>query len=80
MSHEPAEVEKLAAELFASVEGDQGFFFVSDAEVFPTTEQFFKRIRGRLQYGERAVRKMRAFLKKYDALDGPARKSTRGAT
>lgn len=59
------EVEALGAELFKIVETDQGHFFVSDGETFPTTAQFFERIRGRLEYGRRSVRKMAAFLRKY---------------
>lgn len=65
MSADRAAVELLAVELFAEVQTDQGYFFVSDGESFPTTAEFFQRVRGRLKYGERAVRKMRAFLKRH---------------
>ncbi len=68
MSDEGHKVQDLADELLESVETAQGYFFVSDGETFPTTAQFFERIRGRLEYGKLAVRKMRAFLKKHGEL------------
>lgn len=62
------EVDKLTQELFALVQGPQGFFYVSDGESFPTTDLFFERIRGRLKHGEDAVKKMKAFLRKHRQL------------
>jgi len=64
----PPEVQRLAAEIFSLMQMSQGYFFVSDGETFPTVEEFFERLRGRLAWGQRACRDMRAFLKKYDAL------------
>ncbi len=59
------DVDKLADELFREVQRSQGFFFVSDGETFPTKEQFFERIRGRLEHGRDAVHIMNRFLRKY---------------
>jgi hypothetical protein len=61
----PEQVAVLADELFRAVELHQGYFFVSDGEMFPTPAEFFERVRGRLKHGRRAVRKMHAFLKKH---------------
>lgn len=61
-------VIELVDELFSKIEVSQGHFFVSDGETFPTREQFFERIRGRLQHGREAVRLMRGFLAKYGEL------------
>jgi hypothetical protein len=60
-------VEKLADELFESVQQSQGFSFVSDGEAHDgmTEEQFFERVRGRLQWSHESVRLMRNFLRKY---------------
>ena len=69
---EAEEVERLGDELFEFIQGDQGYFHFSDGEhLGMTKEQFFARTRGRLLYGQRACRKMRAFLRKHNALDGP---------
>lgn len=63
-------VSELSDELFRRVEQSQGFFFVSDdGGGGMTEEQFFERIRGRLAWGRRAVKDMRAFLAKYGQLD-----------
>jgi hypothetical protein len=58
-------VDELVDELFRLVEPHQGYFHVSDGETFPTTEQLFGRLRGRLEHGRAAVKKMNAFLRKY---------------
>ena len=62
-------MEEFAAELFAKVEQAQGFFFVSDGEgQGMRRDEFFDRIRGRLEWGRKAVRQMRAFLAKHEEL------------
>lgn len=61
-------VDKLTQELFAAMQEPQGFFYVSDGETFPTTDEFFERIRGRLEHGQDAVKKMKTFLRKYKQL------------
>ena len=58
-------VHDLADELFSKVQRAQGNAFCSDGETFPTTEQFFERIRGRLEWNKRASRIMSAFLRKH---------------
>lgn len=65
---ERAQVDGLVDELWRKIELHQGYFFMSDGETFPTKAQFFERIRGRLEHGEEAVKKMRAFLKKHQQL------------
>lgn len=59
------EVDDLVQELFHAVQSAQGYFFVSDGETFPTKEEFFERIRGRLEHGRDAVHIMNRFLRKY---------------
>jgi hypothetical protein len=58
-------VADLADELFGKIERAQGMSFVSDGEHFPTVEQFFERVRGRLEWQRRGVRIMAAFLRKH---------------
>jgi hypothetical protein len=57
-------VEELTEELFVAVEADQGSFCFSDAYNYEPAE-FWAMVRGRLKAGERAVKKTRAFLRKY---------------
>lgn len=64
------EVDKLADELFSKIQRAQGYAFISDGETFPTKEQFFERIRGRLAYQRKGVRIMADFLRKYGELHG----------
>lgn len=64
-------VAELADELFSKIERAQGMAFVSDGEHFPTVEQFFERVRGRLDWQRRSVRVMADFLRKYDELRTP---------
>lgn len=67
---ETMEVCRLADQLFALVERDQGYFHQSDGETFASKAKFFARIRGRLAHGKEAVRKMEAFLEKHGQLKG----------
>lgn len=67
-SDERKEVAELTDELFRQIQGEQGFFYVSDGETFPTKAQFFERIRGRLAHGKEAVRIMQSFLKRHGQL------------
>lgn len=64
-------VEKLTDELFSKIERAQGFAFVSDGEMFATTEEFFERIRGRLGWQREGVAIMTAFLRKHGQLKAP---------
>jgi hypothetical protein len=59
------EVARLVEELFALVQGHQGYFHISDGETFASKAKFFERIRGRLHHGKQAVRLMEGFLKKH---------------
>jgi hypothetical protein len=65
---ETMEVARMAADLFRKVETHQGYFHVSDGEMFASKAKFFERIRGRLNHGRRAVHKMEAFLRKHGQL------------
>jgi hypothetical protein len=60
----------LVDELFAKVQGPQGYFHVSDGETFASSVKFFARIRGRLKWGKEAVQRMEAFLRKHGELRG----------
>lgn len=62
------DVDKLVDELFHAVQMEQGLGFVGDGETFAGRADFFRRIRGRLEWNRAAVRKMRNFLKKYGEL------------
>ena len=76
---ESADVEALADELFAKVQESQGFFYVSDGEgLGMRRDQFFDRIRGRLEWGRLAVKQMRAFLAKHDEI-APREPQTKSA-
>jgi len=62
-------VAKLADELFAKVEYDQGVGFVSDGMgAIGSHEAFFNAVRSAHKHTAAAERKMRAFLKKYGEL------------
>lgn len=58
-------VDRLVDDLFYAVEEPQGFFHVSDGETFSTAAELFERIRGRLEWGKEAVKRMEAFLRKH---------------
>lgn len=63
------EVRRLADELFRAVEKSQGFAFISDGEgAGMTKQQFFERIRGRLDWSHKATEEIKKFLKKYQQL------------
>lgn len=62
------EVLRLGDQLFKSIESDQGYFHVSDGEVFASKAKFFDRVRGRLRHGKAAVLKMEKFLAKHGQL------------
>jgi hypothetical protein len=69
-------VALLVDDLFAAVQGPQGYFHVSDGECFATSAELFERIRGRLQHGKEAVRLMEAFLRKHGQLRGLRKKDS----
>lgn len=59
-------VPELVDELFKDVEESQGHGFWSDGECAGFThQQFFERVRGRLDWNLRAVAIIRKFLRKY---------------
>ena len=60
-----AEIQRLADELFAAVEGPQGNAFVSDGEVANSPGAFFDMVRGRLAWNNKASQVMRDFLNKH---------------
>jgi hypothetical protein len=68
MKTERDEVDALTDELFHAVQKEQGYAHVSDGETFATKAEFFRRIRGRLEWSRAATRRMRAFLKKHGEL------------
>jgi|HubBroStandDraft_4_1064222.scaffolds.fasta_scaffold04643_6 hypothetical protein len=62
--------EQLADELFELVQKSQGMAFVSDAEgAGMSREQFFRRIRGRLEWSKESCKQFKQFLKKYGELN-----------
>ena len=62
-------VDELADELFLAVEKAQGFAFISDGEgAGMTRRQFFKRVRGRLDWSRRASREIAKFLRRHGQL------------
>lgn len=73
--HQYPDVEALTNELFGKIERSQGYAFVSDGETFPTTREFFERIRGRLEHQREGVKIMAAFLRKHGELHGARRNS-----
>lgn len=66
--NERKRVDLLTDDLFRAVEESQGLFHVSDGETFHTGQEFFERVRGRLEWGKEAVRLMQAFLRKHGEL------------
>lgn len=58
--------EFLANEIFNRVQDGQEAFSVSDGECFDTADELFESIRKRLLRARAAVRKMEAWLRKYD--------------
>lgn len=59
-------VQKLAEEIFAAVQYDQGKAFISDGiEASRSRAQLFAVVRGSLKHSQLVVRKTRAFLRKY---------------
>lgn len=71
-------VERLADELFRQVEEAQGHAFISDAEGAGMDEQqFFDRVRGRLDWTEKSATLIRDFLVK-NAPMRPASRKPRG--
>ncbi len=55
--------EKMAAELFLLVEGDQGKAFISDGlEVLPTPKDIVEAARTSLKYTERVAQTLRAWI------------------
>lgn len=53
---------KLARELFALVEKDQGFAFISDGIEGLSRKQIFDLANGSLKYSRRVVRKLEQFM------------------
>lgn len=62
---EEKQMEKLNAELFRAVEGDQGEAHVSDAVYARNLVEFFDFVEAQLFYSREASKKMAAFLRKY---------------
>jgi hypothetical protein len=58
-------VEKLVDELFTEIQAPQGYFHLSDGETFASLDEFFERIRKRLEAGRDAVWIMNRFLRKH---------------
>lgn len=62
-------VSDLVDELFDAIQEDQGHGFFSDGEgVGLTHQQYFDHARTRLVYNERAIKKIKKFLRKYGEL------------
>ena len=59
------EVQRIADELFAEIQGPQGIAFVSDGEVADSVGDFIDLIELKLQQERIAVRIMVNFIKKY---------------
>lgn len=57
--------QKMADELFALVETDQGKGFISDGYLGSTPEAVLRIARISLQYTERSARKLRKWIRKY---------------
>lgn len=57
---------KLAAELFAAVELEQGYAFISDGCEVLSARELVWLARGSLQHSEAACRALRRFLKSHD--------------
>lgn len=65
----PDEVLGLADELFHLVQTSQGMGFISDGEgAGMSRDQFFNRIRGRLEWEKKSVKLITRFLKKHKEL------------
>jgi len=61
--------DSLTDELFALVQADQGFAFISDDDAKIPDEEVLNRARGALYYTERVARKLRKFIKKHERPD-----------
>lgn len=63
-------VNALADEIFALIQEDQGFGFISDGlGGLKSEKELFTVIRGALKHTELAAKKIRAWLKKYNQLE-----------
>ena len=62
-------VQKAGEEVFRLIEGDQGYAFLSDGiGCLPTKDRLFSEVRASLKHHKICVRKLTAWLKRYDQL------------